>query len=199
MSEKLISANRVFAFCGVTDDQRQTQESFIDTLIVQVQRDFEHRCRRSLTSVDVTAETFHNGKNCEITNGNKLRLIGRYRDMYDITAITEEGTALTKSTAYNDGNNWIYYEDTGIIKKISGNWSTENNAIVITGKYGYLDRYDSNEFREDVKKLLTEMVAAKSGLWKTHSDLPDGNITSTRTAISKDSEKAILTHKNLYL
>lgn len=199
MGQKLISANRVFSFCGTSDDVRETQSGFIDELIVQTQRDLETRCRRSFNSVDVTAETFHSGKNCEITNGNKLRLTGRYRDMYSISAITEEGTALDESTAYNDDNDWILDAETGIIEKISGDWSTEKHAIVITGSYGYLDRHDDNELREDIKKLLTEMVAAKSGLWKTHTDSPDGNISTTRTAISKDSEKVLRSHINYYL
>lgn len=195
----VIDNTDVFDFCGVQTDQRTTQGAFITELITRQQRELETIIRRSLNSVTVTAETFHHGKNCEITNGNQLRFIGRYRDMYSITAITEEGTALDESTAYNDSNDWIYNRGTGIIEKITGDWSTEKLAIVITGAYGYLDKFNSNELREDIKKILTEMVAVKSNLWKINTLTPDGNITNTKTTISKDTQAMLNSHINFYL
>lgn len=198
MGDKIISANRVFEFCGVADDIRDTQTNAIDNLIIQTQHELETTLRRSLVSVAVTAETFHHGKNCEIID-DQLRFIGRYRDMYSITSITECGTALVESTAYGDDNDWIYNQTTGIIERVGGAWAQDKHAIVITGAYGYLDLNNDNEVREDIKKLLTEMVAAKSGYWKINTKTPEGNIINTKTTISEDAKRIKKTHINLTL
>lgn len=196
MGNNLITNTRVFEFCGVHDDQRTTQGNIITNLITQTQSELETELRRSLNAVTVTSQIFNDGDGCEIS-GNKIRFINKYRDFYSITAVTEEGTALTASTAYNDDNDYIYYASTGILEKITGNWSVDYNAIVISGIYGYLD--SNNAYREEIKKLLTEMVAAKSGLWTINTGTPDGNISNTKTTISKDAEKTKLSHINYYL
>jgi hypothetical protein len=55
----------------------------------------------------------------------------------------------------------------GVIKRINQKWSGLHNAIKISGTLGLYDTSD-NETVEDLRGVIKEMAAIKSGLWKTY-------------------------------
>ena len=188
-----ITTKEVFDFMGTDQGQRDKQNTAVQNLIERKTTELEVTLRRKLTTQTATSVVFHHGKNCAIYD-DKLFLKGYYRDMYSITAITEEGTSLTESTSYNDGNDYIPLYDEGIIERVDDVWSTKKNAIVITGSYGYLDA--SNTARIEIKQIQIEMVAAASGLWYAEYQSEQGNVRQQRWSITKETKKKIGNHIN---
>lgn len=178
----IITTTEVFDFMGTQTDVRTNQNSAIALLITREQKLLESLLRRKLTTQTATALALAAGKNCDIIN-DKVFLSGILRDTYSITALTEEGTALTESTVYGDDNDYIVDYSKGIICNLNNYWSTETFAIAITGKYGYVNSSDDSA-RDDMKQVLIEMVAARSGLWKKTFISPDGSVT-----VDKDEDE----------
>jgi hypothetical protein len=160
-----ITATTVFDFMGTPTDIRTQHSTMVGTLITNSILEINRIIGRKIETETFTDELFEDGRNCLILD-NVLYLNGKYRDTYSITAITELGSTLTVVSDSNDGND--YYIDTrlGFIKRVGQNWSKLNNAIKISGKLGIVDSLEDTV--EDLKQVLTEMVAIKSGLWKTY-------------------------------
>ena len=68
----------------------------------------------------------------------------------------------------------LYMQDLGI--KLSGTLGMVDSGLNPTG---------------EMKQILIEMVAAKSGLWKLNVQTEDGKIETIRTNISDESKKML--------
>lgn len=195
----IITSSELFEFVGAANDQADTQSAMVNTLIASMQKEVQKQLNRSLESAGLTAYALREDRDFVFMQDYTIiSLIGHYRDLYTLTALTEAGTALTKSTAYNDGNDYLFDPDTGMIEKVSGSWNTEPFAIAITGKYGYVDQTDDSP-RDDVRQLLMEMVASKSGLWKKTFISPDGTVTTDKDKIEKYFFDMVKGHINIRL
>jgi hypothetical protein len=124
--------------------------------------------------------------NCEIL-GKKLYLKGPYRDIQTISAITENGTALTAVAAYGDNNSYFIDKRLGVLLRNDQNWSLEAFAIAATGTYGLVSRADGTTVLGDIKQAVIEMSAAKSGLWKVNVSTEGGDILTIRTTPSQQT------------
>jgi len=183
----IITNSDVFEFIKVPDDVQTEHSTRITNLITREQENLEELLGRKVTSETFTDVLFSNNLNCRIYK-DKLFLIGKYRDTYSITSITEIGDTLTASTDYNDGGDYYLDSYKGIIIRINNFWSLEQLAIKISGSLGL----GGASPLENIKQALIEIVAAKSGLWKTNVETESGDITTiTLNKISKDT-KAII-------
>lgn len=190
----IITTNDVFNFLQVKSDIRTTNESMVSALITDKEVELENILGKKLESTTFTNTIFQHGLNCEIF-GQKLYLRGIYRDIYTISSISEEGTSLSVVTDYNDGNDYFFDVATGILIRKDRNWSKQQYAIKMSGKLGLVNT-TSEQPREDVKRVLIEMVASKSGLWKTNVQTDRGDITTIKTTISQDAKDIIKTLKH---
>lgn len=116
-------------------------------------------------------------------------LKGKYRDLYNITAISEDGVSLTAVADSNDSGDYYLNDRLGILKRVNRNWSLVHNAVKISGKIGLVD--GDEDTVDDLKLVLTELVAARSGLWKVTYD----NQEFTRNEITKDTKKLMMSYK----
>ena len=173
---------------GTPADVVTTQGAAITSLIAQMTKELETTLGRKVESFDVTTIYFYDGYNCEIY-GNKMYLKGIYRDLYSITTLLEDGTAITESTG-SAVNGYKLDARLGIIRRIGSLWLKSEMFYKITGKTGLADVSDDG-VRSDIKQLVIEMVAAKSGLWRNNVTTGDGNITTIRTNISQDAKDMI--------
>ena len=183
----IVTNTNVFDFMGTRSDVVSDRGADITTLITREQRVIESMLGRSVESVTLTDEVFDPSLgNCEISpnNSSVLFLKGKYRDMYSISAISDSGTNLDAVASYLDGNDYILNTNTGTITKISGAWEDYYYSIVISGKYGFVNHSDDSA-RDDVKQLLIEIVATKSGLWKDYVMSAEGRIEVTRNKFDR--------------
>jgi hypothetical protein len=195
---KIVSTDELFSFVGAQTDQKTTQATMVGELIDSMQRELQKKLNRSIESVSLTAFALREGRDFEFQNDyTVISLIGHYRDLYTLTSLTEAGTALTQSTTYNDGKDYIVDFTTGCIEKISGSWNTDNFAIAITGKYGYVN--SDHTPRDDIRQIVMEMVASKSGLWKKTFISPDGTLMTDKDKLERDFNDLITGHMNLRL
>lgn len=186
----IITNTEVFEFMKTEASVATNQGTMITNLITRMQSEIEEQLNRLIHSETKTDILFQHGLNCEIYE-EKLFLKGIYRDLYSISAITEEGTALTAVVDYNDSNDYYLDAAKGILLRNEQYWSMEPYAIKLTGKVGMVNSDDSA--RQDWKEIMMEVVASKSGLWKeriiTEGGL--GYIERIRASISKDAKDYI--------
>lgn len=181
----------VFEFMGTPTDQRTTQSTPITNLIAQMTQELEILLGRKVEPNTITEEVFYDGYNCEMCD-EKLYLKGIYRDLYTISAIDEDGTALSEATG-SSSNGYKLDARLGIINRIGARWLLGEMAYKISGKLGLVNSDDS--VRDDIKQIVIEMTAAKSGLWKNNVTTADGTITTIRTKISDDTKDLIERYK----
>ena len=190
----IITNSNVYNFLGINTDQQTTHATAITELIANAVIEFEQFTGRKISATTFSDVLFEDGLNCEII-GQYLWLVGNYRDVYSITSLVENGITLDESIAYNDSND--YYLDTskGYIKRLNAAWSTEPLAVKISGSLGLVVSGDTATTLLSIQQVITEMVAAKSGLWKVNTITEDGSITQIRTTISKDSKEVMARYR----
>lgn len=184
-----LTYTEVFQFMGTPSDVNTNQQTMVTNLITQQTAVLENMIGRKISKETITAALFHHGRNCEIY-GTKLFLKGKYRDLYSISALLEDGNALSVSTG-STVPGYILDAQAGIIERIGANWSQLPLAISITGDLGVLKSGDTTSPRDDLKQILIEMVAAKSGLWKNNVQTEEGTIQTIRTQISEETKKQL--------
>jgi len=172
----------VFTFMGTPADVITTQGAMITALITDMQAKFENITGRIATTEAVTTGLFGDGQNAEIYE-NKMYLKGKYRDIISVSEILEDGSELTVATG-STSNGYRLDTRLGIIERIGSNLLTSPLSYTITGVIGL------NSIA-NVKQLIIELVAAKSGLWKSNVQTADGEIETIRTAISEDAKKQL--------
>ncbi len=185
-----ITSSEVFSFIGAKSDVQTTHATLISSLIANKQKELEERIGRKLEPTSFSSILFHNGLNCTIKD-DKLFLKGIYRDIYSITSLYEEDTLLTDVTAYNDGKDYYYDAEKGVISRNNDYWSTEKFAIKITGKLGLVVSSTTETTKPDLKQALIEMVAAASGLWTNNFISENGTIETTRQKITAEADLCI--------
>ncbi len=185
-----VTTTNVFDFMGTSADVRTAQNTAMTDLIANAIKEIEATIGRRIEKESITDELFEDGLNCDI-NGQYLFLTGKFRDMYEITAISENGTALTAVADSNDGNDYYLDPIKGIIKRVLQNWSALPSAIKITGSLGLVDITDPWDTKADIKQIIIEMAAAKSGLWKTNVETEGGEITTIKTTINTSTKQAL--------
>jgi hypothetical protein len=194
----IITCTNVFDFMGTPADIRTTNQTNVTSLITGTQMELEKMINRSVISVAFTTLIFRDKLNCTLFNEN-LNFKGVYADIYSLSSVIEEGVTLEAEAAFEDDHD--YYLDTknNRLCRNGAYWSTERSAIVMSGAYGYTDPATPANPRADIMLLITEMVAIKSGLWKTSFISADGQSVST----VKDSNystkllKAIQSHSRV--
>lgn len=194
----IITYTNVFDFMLTPTDARSTNQTNVAALIAGTQMELEKMISRSVISVAFTSLIFRDKLNCNLFNEN-LNFKGVYADIYSLSSVIEEGVTLEAEAAFEDDHD--YYLDTknNRLCRNGAYWSTARSAIVMSGSYGYTDPATPANPRADIKLLLTEMVAIKSGLWKTSFISADGQSVST----VKDSNypakllKAIQSHSRV--
>lgn len=184
-----LTNTEVFAFMGTPSDIQTTQGSAVTALITQQTAILEAMIGRKISKETITNALLHHGRNCEIY-GSTLFLKGKYRDLYTISSISEDGTALSVADDSSD-NGYILDPVAGIIERIGSEWSRLPLAIKITGDLGLLKSGDTTSPRDDIKQILIEMVAAKSGLWKNMVTTEDGTIETVIKKISDETQKLL--------
>lgn len=192
----IITVGEVVNFMALSSGVADKNSQMLEDLIKKEQKNLETILRRSLTSQTVTNKIIYHNSGCKISgrNNDKMYLVGDLRDMYSVTSLIEEGTALTASSAWDDGNDYYFDSASGIIERLDDSWSTEKMAFLISGSYGYLD--SNQKAFEDIELILTEMIAAKSGLWKTIYTNQEGSIEKVIHKITKPTEGLIKNHIN---
>lgn len=184
-----LTNSEVFSFMGTPNDVNSNQGSMVTALITQQTAVLEQMIGRKISKVTITNELFHHGQNCEIY-GSRIFLKGKYRDLYSITAITENEITLSVATS-TSSDGYVLNPVTGIIERIGADWSQLPLAIKISGDLGMIKSGDTTSPRDDVKQILIEMVAAKSGLWKNNVQTEEGTIQTIRTQISAETQKLL--------
>lgn len=174
----------VFDFVGAKTDQRVTQQAAMSALIDRVVLEIEGQLGRKIDNTAFTNVNFCDGLNCRIS-GDKLWLHGIYRDVHTISSITEDGTALTASTTYDDDGDYYINYTSGCLVRVGGDWSTSRLAIKASGS---LCIGGSSAGATDLKQALIEMVAAKSGMWTINIETEDGTVSSTKTTVPKSTK-----------
>ncbi|GBR74688.1 hypothetical protein NO1_1821 [Candidatus Termititenax aidoneus] len=178
-----------YEFLHLPDDQRGTHEAQITALIKTCTDIIEKEIGRKISLHEVSGYRLIAGLDYNFYGNAQIYLTGAFRDVLEITAILDNGAALTAGTDY------LLHKDTGILKRISGAWS---NNVVITGKFGLVvEVIVQDENNEPVtvyepvpalKQALIEMIAAKSGLWKVNVETEAGTIEQIRTTINKNTQ-----------
>ena len=201
----LITATQVFEFMGSEDKIVDDQTTNIDNLIEKKTDQLTTMIGRELTLQTFTDTSLQNGFNARIIK-NTVFLLGELRDIKTITAITEDGEAITEITSFNDGND--FYLDTvrGTLTKpdihsfiITSNlWSLDTFAIKISGTLGL--GTSITETSKELEQILIEMVAVDSNYWRINSTAPDGSFLSTvRTILSDETIARINAYRTIRL
>lgn len=162
-----VTATNVFDFMGTPSDIRTEFSVTMTKIISSVISEIEFITDRVIESETFTNVLFENGKNCEI-HGDLLFFTGKYRDIYSITEIVEEGITLQEKTEYSDSKNYHYESRTGILTRTDGNyWSLNRVPLKISGKLGLCNPSDDSMIGF-IEQAVIEMSAVKSRLWKTY-------------------------------
>ena len=133
-----VTNSNVFDFMGTPADVRTTQGTPVTDLIAKTIKDIEAKIGRRIEKETVTDALFEDGLNCSIAE-DMMFLKGKFRDLYTITSITENGVALTAVSDSNDGNDYYLDPRLGIIKRVNQSWSHLPSAIKITGDLGLVE------------------------------------------------------------
>jgi len=163
---------------GSPADVITNQGAQITALIGEQQALFEQITGRKVGSTAFSEVFFYDGYNCDII-GKKMFLKGIYRDLLTVTEILEDGTALAVATS-TSSNGYALDLTLGIINRVNAEFLKSDMAYKITGTCGIAT--------EDVKAIIIEMVASKSGLWKSNVQTSEGDIQTIRTQISTDTK-----------
>ena len=172
----------VFAFMGTPADIISTQGTQITALITEQQAIFEQLTGRKVSSTAFSGIFFYQGFNADIVD-DKLFLKGIYRDILTITELLEDGTEISVATGISS-NGYAIDKSLGIIRRIGSKFLVNDLAYKITGTCGITTA--------DVKSIIIEMTASKSGLWKSNVQTADGDISTIRTTISDDAKNRML-------
>ena len=183
----VVTAAEVFTFMGTPVDQQTTQSAKITALINNAVVDLEQLWGRKIETETVTALYLQNGVNARFS-GDIIYLTGKYRDIYTMTSVTEEGTALTPVTAYNDGNDYTYDAIRGMLIRDGSFWSTSTYGIKITADLGLVNKTTPATTLKDIQQLIIEIVATKSGMWRNITITGDGTIDTARQGLTQTSK-----------
>lgn len=185
-----ISNSEVYTFLGLASDQQTTHATLITNLISTMTVELEQMIGRKVENETFTDVLFEDGLNCRLQD-DLLFLQGKYRDIHTITSISEDRSALTVVSDSDDFNDYYLNSRLGYIKRVDRYWSCLPSAIKISGSLGLIAPGDTSSTRGDVKQILFEMVAAKSGLWRINTETEDGTVTTIRTNYSAETRKKI--------
>ena len=189
-----VTTDEVFDFLKLPTDQRTQQETMIEDLIIREQDRMETYIGRKLEKETIANTLFQHNLNCAIV-GSKMYLRAKYFDLYSITEIKEEDTTLVASTDYDDDGDYYHDINLGILQRIGTNWSQQQLAIKISGDLGMVDPASPTNTDPGIKELLIEMVAAKSGLWKTKTITDDGAVETIGITDTDDIFKRLQRYK----
>jgi hypothetical protein len=170
----ILTNTNVFDFMGTPADVRTTQGSQITALIANMQAEFQRVTGRSPEQVTLT-DYVMSESDYEIY-GDKMYLRGSFRDLNAITKLYEDGSEIAVATG-STSNGYKFDSRLGIIYRVGSSWLSAPLTYKVTGTYGL-------NSSAEVKQIITEMVAARSGLWKSAVQTQDGKIETIRTNIT---------------
>lgn len=176
------TSSDVFQFVGAPQDVQTTQASAVTALIINAVSEVEQIIGRRIESYAVNNLLLQHDVNCTVF-GNKIYLGGAYHDIYSISSLTLNGTALTAVSSTNATGD--YYLDTrhGIIVRNGQHWGDFGVNLVLTGSAGL----NGGVVPPAIKQAVIEMVAVKTGLWKHNVMTEGGRIESIRTTTNRDT------------
>ena len=186
----VVTTTEVFNFMGTEASIVTNQTTKLQEIIDNVVSQFEQTTNRKLIDTEFTEVLFEDGQNCEIAR-QYLFLQGQFRDIYTITTLEEDNTPLVAVADSDDGNDFYLDQRRGLIKRVNSEWSGLPNAIKITGRLGLVNVGAPADTIEDIKQIITEMAAAKSGFWTINTETDGGDVTTIRTTISKDAKMSM--------
>lgn len=178
-----------------TVDRTSKIDTMIDAIIPRNQDQMENFIGRKITSQDFTGILFQNDLRCKISK-DRLYFSGKYRDTYSISSLTEAGTVLTASTAFDDDNDYYYDWEKGILIRFGQNWSTSDLAILITGKLGLgnitgTEAIPAFAAKPDFKQILIKLTAIDTGKWKQSILTPEGDMDTERNELPESVKDAL--------
>jgi hypothetical protein len=182
-----VTTNDVFKFVGADSHIRSAHESMMRALIERVASDIESENGRKINKVDLKDEALIRCIDFEVYD-SRLYLFGKYKDLFLIDEMTEDGDAVTD-----------YQLKGGMIHRTDhSHWLPTLYGIKITGALGlveYNKKTKGYETIKPIKQIIIETVAAKSGLWKQNVQTEGGEISTIRTTINEETKKALEKYK----
>jgi len=162
----------VFDFMGTGASERTSAGSMITGLIDRVSYGIEQYIGRKISAQTVTSLKVHDGRYCSI-QGNMCFLNGIYYDLQKITTLKDNGVTLT------EGTNFVI-QSPNIIERIDSWWVNEQLGLEISGVFGLVYNTGSEASPTwtplpDIKQIVIEAVAIKSGLWAKNIEDGSGN------------------------
>lgn len=186
MTYTICTSGDVFDFLGCESDTRTSHASGVNNLIQECSAELESMLGRYIQPTTFTNIVLLSGVNCVI-NEDTMFLCGKYRDTYEITALSEYNTILGPVSGYNLGD-YLLDSDIGTISRQNNIWATEPYALKISGKTGL---NSGGNVRGDIKRIVIEMVSAKSGLWTNVVNTADGEVITVRGTVRDDIKELI--------
>jgi len=169
---RICTAIEVFDFMGTGAEERTGNTTMIETLIDNVTDSVERAIGRKLSNTSFTIKV-HEDRYCSIS-GPYLFLKGIYHDIVSISSLKENGVALVEDTDF-------FITIPGVLERIDACWSPDGaGRIEIAGICGLVTRggtspnYTYTPYA-DLKQIVIEATAVKSGLWAKNVSDGDGN------------------------
>lgn len=172
----------VFQFVGSPQDVQTTQATAVTALITNAVSEVEQIIGRRIESYAVTNLLIMDDVNCTVI-GQNIYLGGPYHDIYAISSLVLNGTALTAVSSNNTTGDYYLDARHGIIVRNGQNWGDFGTNLVLTGSAGL----NGGVVPPAIKQAVIEIVAVKTGLWKYNVMTEGGRIESIRTTMNKDT------------
>jgi len=161
----------VFDFMGTGTAERTANSAMITGLIDRVSYGVEQFIGRKISAQTVSLK-IHDGHYCSI-QGNRCFLNGLYYDIANISALADNAVALTKNTDY-------IIREPNILERVNAYWTNVPLGLVLAGTFGLV--YNSGTDIApvytpfpDIKQIVIEACAIKSGLWSKNIEDGAGN------------------------
>lgn len=162
----------VFDFMGTGTAERTANSTMITGLIDRVSYGIEQFIGRKISAQSVTSLKVHDGHYCSI-QGSLCFLNGIYYDIANISTLKDDTVTLTSGTDY-------VLRSPNIIERVNAWFSGVPLGLEITGTFGLV--YNSGTVETpvwtplpDIKQIVIEAVAIKSGLWAKNIEDGSGN------------------------
>lgn len=182
----------VYDFMGTGESERGSSADMITDLIDRVQFEIEQIIGRKVTAQTITSLKVHDGHYADI-NGNLCFLNGQYYDIAKITLLKDNGVTLTENTDF-------VIRTPNCIERIDAYWTNESLGLELTGVFGLVYNTGTNVTPiwtplPDIKQIVIEAVAIKSGLWSKNIEDGEGN---AMTIVRQNLSKATIERLNAY-
>lgn len=167
----ICTSTEVFDFMGTGDAERTANATMVTGLIDRVVYGIEQYLGRKLAATSFSIKA-HDGRYCSI-QGCYAFLRDIYYDIVSITTLKDNGVTLTEGTHF-------VRTAPNILERIDAVWTDEQLGLEITGVCGLVYNTGTEVSPvwtplPDLKQIVIETVAIKSGLWSKNIEDGEGN------------------------